>query len=242
MDTEVAGKVLPRLLELQTEDTALLRLTERRASLPEAQRLRELTDQIQELDADIQIATKQHDEIGRETSRLEGEVELLETKIVREEQRLFSGGVSNPKELASLQAEVAMLKNKKSTLEDGLLEVMEQREIAAGTLSSLESERSEAVTEARALTGTVTELLAAIDAQTESHTVARTAILDDIPADLLELYEKLRATKHGVGVAPLVGATCQGCHTALPAKELERMRSEGGLQRCDNCRRILVIP
>jgi predicted nucleic acid-binding Zn-ribbon protein len=57
----------------------------------------------------------------------------------------------------------------------------------------------------------------------------------------LSLYDSIRASKNGVGAAALVGGTCQGCHTQLPAREVERMRAEGGLQRCDNCRRILVV-
>ena len=43
---------------------------------------------------------------ARRPNRLEGEVELLDQKIGREEQRMFAGTVSNPKELSALQAEV----------------------------------------------------------------------------------------------------------------------------------------
>jgi predicted nucleic acid-binding Zn-ribbon protein len=57
----------------------------------------------------------------------------------------------------------------------------------------------------------------------------------------LSLYDTIREQKHGIGAAALEQGTCQGCHTKLPQKEIERMRAEGGLQRCDNCRRILVI-
>ena len=241
MPTEVEPGALARLLDLQAEDTAILRLTERRAALPEAARLAEVNDQLAELNADIEIATKQNDEIGREQSKLEGEIELIDQKIAREEQRMYAGTVSNPKELSALQAEVASLQRKKSMVEDGLLEVMDQKEQASNTLDLLTAERTTLAAEAEQLTAAVGELTGDIDKELAEHTSARDKIAPEIPGDLLTLYDKLRETKHGIGAARLEGGTCQGCHTKLPAKEAERVRNEGGLQRCDNCRRILVV-
>ena len=233
--------VLHRLLELQAEDTAIKRLEERRASLPEARRLDEINANLTELDADLEIARKQHDEVSREVARLEGESGLLDEKIAREEARMFSGGVSNPKELSALQAEVESLKRKKSGLEDELLEAMLGRDQATVTIDGLTKEREEAATEAADLGGVVEGLTGEISGELATHTSARTGIAADVPPDLLKLYEQLREQKAGVGAAALEAGTCLGCHTKLPQRELERMRAEGGLQRCDNCRRILVI-
>lgn len=241
MPTEVEPAVLQRLLDLQEEDTAIKRLEERKAALPEAARLREVNDLLAELTSDLEIATKQDEEIARDHARLEGEIELLEQKIGREEQRMFAGSVSNPKELSALQAEVESLKRKKSGLEDQLLEVMEARESSSATVARITGERDQSSAESTELTGTVEVLIADIDAQLAKHSSQRDQVAAEIPADLLSLYEKIRAQKHGVGAAALEQGTCQGCHTKLPQKEIERMRAEGGLQRCDNCRRILVI-
>jgi hypothetical protein len=241
MAMDVDHGSLVRLLDLQTEDSAIRRLEERRSSLPEAQRLAEVTDNLAELEADIEIASKQAEEIGREHARLEGEVDVADQKIGREEQRLFSGNVSNPKELGALQAEVAMLKRKKGEKEDELLEVMLQREQANETLARLQAERAEAAAEAEQLQQKVTVLTGEIEAKLATHGSARAEIASALPDDLLKLYDQIRASKAGVGAAALEAGTCQGCHTKLPAKEIERLRAEGGLQRCDNCRRILVI-
>ena len=241
MSKDVAEDALKRLLDLQSEDSEIRRLNDRMASLPEAARLDELRTQLAELDADLEIAGKQLEEIGREQGRLEGEIELLETKLAKEEQRLFSGGVSNPKELSSLQAEIEMLKRKRSSLEDDLLEAMEQREGAAATEARLVAERSTAGADAERLTATVDGLTAELGTELSKRTEARATIASQIPDDLMSLYEKTRAAKNGVGAAALVGSTCQGCHTELPAREVERLRSDRGLQRCDNCRRILIV-
>lgn len=232
---------LKRLLALQTEDSAIQRLAARRGSLPEAERLARLEELLDELRSDQAIATKQHDEVNRDYLKLEGEIDLLEAKISKEEQRMFSGAVSNSKELAALQAEVESLKRKKSSLEDDLLEIMETREGAAGTLERLSAERDEAEKESAELTQTVRSLTSDIDAESAEHQKAREEIAELVPSDLLTLYEKIREAKGGVGAAALTAGTCQGCHTKIPQKELERIRAEGGLQRCENCRRILVM-
>ena len=234
-------ETLHRLLDLQDEDLAIKRLQERRASLPEAVRLDEVRARLEELEADLSIATKQNDEIAREKNRLEGEIQIVGEKTSKEEQRLLSGKVSNPKELGALQAEVAMLGNKRAALEDQLLEVTVQQDDATATSQSLEKERAEAAATAETLTATVAGIISDIDAELAQHTETRTSIAAELPADLLDLYEKIRPAKGGVGAARLEGGTCLGCHTKLPAAEAERIRHEGGLQRCDNCRRILVV-
>jgi predicted nucleic acid-binding Zn-ribbon protein len=241
MAQDVSDEALGRVLDLQGEDSEITRLHARRESVPEALRLAEVRAQLAELDADLEIAAKQLEEIGLRQGRLEGEIELLELKLAKEEQRLFSGAVSNPKELSSLQAEVEMLKRKRTGLEDELLDVMEQREAAAETESSLRVEWAESADEEKRLAATVDEFMIEIDSQLETHAEARKTLASEIPDVLLELYDKTRAAKHGVGAAALVGDTCQGCHTKLPAAEVERLRSERGLQRCDNCRRLLIV-
>lgn len=237
---DVDQPTLLRLLDLQAEDSAIKRLQEQRESLPEAARLSGLKDQLAELVSDIEIAAKHDAEAARQQHRLEGEIELIDQKMTKEEQRMLSGNVSNPKELAALQAEVESLKRRKSGLEDQLIDAMEQKEHTGETLERLESEARTISAEASEMDGTVSGLMADIDAELATHTGERGRVAPDIPEDLMKLYDRLRASKSGVGAAALQQGTCQGCHTKIPQKELERIRAEGGLQRCENCRRILV--
>jgi predicted nucleic acid-binding Zn-ribbon protein len=241
MPTEVDSSALSKLLEVQADDSSIARLTHRRETLPEAQKLAELRERLAELTADGEIATKQAQEAAREQDRLEGEIQILDQKIAKEEQRLFSGAVSNPKELGALQNEVAMLKRKRGDLEDSLLEAMVQREQADATVANLKQESDTTTKEESELAEVVATLNKEIDSELADHQAGRESAIKDVPAEVVSLYDKLREAKGGVGAAALRGDTCEGCHTALPASEVERVRSEGGLQRCDNCRRILVV-
>jgi predicted nucleic acid-binding Zn-ribbon protein len=81
-----------------------------------------------------------------------------------------------------------------------------------------------------------------IDAEIEVRTADRARVSTAVPRDLLGTYERLRARLGGVGAARLVGSSCSGCHLALPATELERIRHArpDELITCEQCGRILV--
>jgi uncharacterized protein len=233
---------LERLLQLQSEDSSLDRGRRRLQQLPERARLESLEQQLEEVSSDVAVAARNRDDVARIQDRLEGEISVLEQKLQREQQRMYSGQVANPKELSNLQAEVEMLSRRRSGLEDELLESMVARDAAVSTLQSLSSERDELATSVSELRSDVGRLAGEIESDLAAHQRARDELRSGLSEDLVALYEKIRSAKGGVGAAALERDTCQGCHTKLPAREVERLRAEGGLQRCDNCRRILVVP
>jgi uncharacterized protein len=63
-----------------------------------------------------------------------------------------------------------------------------------------------------------------------------------VPADLLALYDKLRAQLGGVGAAMLRRGKCEGCNESLSTVELNEVRATppDEVVRHEECRRILV--
>ena len=70
----------------------------------------------------------------------------------------------------------------------------------------------------------------------------RAVIVTQEPADLLDLYDRLRAQHGGVGAAALRRGQCQGCHLSLNTVDLNAIRAADpdDVLRCEECRRILV--
>ncbi len=81
-----------------------------------------------------------------------------------------------------------------------------------------------------------------IDKTLANLATARSALTPRIDPILLELYEKVRASADGIGAALLVGNKCDGCHLAINAVELDRIKGlpVDEVIRCEECRRILV--
>jgi uncharacterized protein len=233
---------MDRLLELQDLDTRIARLEQRRRELESGEDLAAAHRAREEAESVLGELRLALDEVDRSSRRLEQEIESYSAKAAAEEKRMYDGSIVNQKEVEALQHEIASLKERRSRAEDALLEQMERRE----ELDTRATAAAEQVETARAHADEVGG-----DASRELDDIGRTltelasqrmTIEPAIGEELLELYEDLRRQKHGVGAAALVDGVCQACHEALSAVELDKLKHEDGIRRCEYCRRILVMP
>jgi len=167
------------------------------------------------------------------------EIEGLVRKAKRSENRLYSGKVTNPKELTDLQNELESLARRRASVEEDLLEVMiaiEDAEIENETADRLLSRISEVWQHSQS------------DLQKQQNELAlRLRDLGDIrdqqvgmisPA-LLEQYTSIAKRRAGLAVVHLRGNICQGCQLNVSASRVKDAL-EGKLVLCDNCDRILT--
>jgi hypothetical protein len=230
-----------RLLDLQAADTALAQLAHRRMTLPELAALAERSQRATRLADDIVDAETRVGDMADEQRRLENEVDAVRARAARDEQRLQTGGLP-PKDLEGLQHEVTTLARRQSSLEDDLLEVMEQREGADATLAELTTQRTVLDGERAELEAARDASFAEIDQGIAERTKERSAVAADLPGDLMTLYDRAREHGGGVGAAMLRNRRCEGCRIELSGSELSSVRTAAPdeVVRCDNCRRILV--
>ena len=166
----------------------------------------------------------------------------MRQRAARDQKRLDSGMVTNPKDLESLQSEIASLARRQGDLEDVVLEVMERHESAQERAAEL-AQRVESV-QAKSQDATERRDAALEGIESESATVRkeREVVAGSVPDDLLKLYEKIREQQGGVGAARLYQRRCEGCQLELNITELNDVRAapEDSVLRCENCRRVLV--
>lgn len=232
------------LLAVQEHDSAASRLRHRRGTLPELAELSATEDDLARLEAVLADVGARAAEAARVQRRLEGELSVLESKVTELDAKLYSGAVSVPRELQAMQVEGEALRARRSALEDDVLEAMGAREVLDTEVTDLERRRAELDTQGSLLRAAVAEGQARIDRELVVELEAREAAAAAVPADLGLLYEQLRARLDGVAAALLVNGRCGGCHLALPATEVARLRKEPPetLVRCEQCERILVRP
>lgn len=231
-----------RLLDLQAADADLDRLGHRRRTVPEVARLAELDEQLARLDDEIVRADTEDSDLSREQTRLEVDVDQVTTRAERDRRRLDSGAVGSPRELENLQSELVSLARRQGALEEQVLEVMERREQVQGRRAALAAERATLAAERSAAEQRRDGAYAELDAARTARQSERDAIAAELPADLLRLYEKVRADKGGVGAAALSRGRCEGCHLSLAGSDLAVLREAppDAVLRCEECRRILV--
>ena len=230
-----------RLLELADLDTELGRLGHRRRTMPENAELAQLSERAAKVRDAITIADTNLADLDRELARAEKDVDQVRVRIVRDNERLDAGQVSNARELESLQNEVASLRKRQGDLEEGVLELMERRESAQALRDGTGAEAETVGGDEAGATARRDAAVAEIDEQEAKAAAARAAIALDVPADLLALYDKIRASS-GLGAAPLRRGQCGGCREMLSTVELNEVRAAAPDEviRHEECRRILV--
>ena len=231
------------LLELQTHDSAIDRLNHQRGSLPEHALVERLGTNLAAIDQLVAERQGELATVSREQTRLEDEVEMVRSKAQTEEARAISGRVTSPKELTSIQEEVASLHRRQAALEDDLLERMERRETLDAELAELSSRRERLTAEQAEVAKARDAALADIDRELEVQRSARKLLEPKVSEELLKLYEQIRARQGGIGAGALVGNTCQGCRTSLSRVDVNALRAlpPERIKRCEHCRRILVV-
>jgi len=230
------------LLDLQRVDSGVDRLNQRKADLPEQRELDDLNEQRSVLAVTHAEAQASLDAVAREQTKLETEITQIDEKVAHEQGRLYSGELSNPKELSNIQAELDALRRRKAHLEDQELEVMERREGVEkehgdlfGALSDLDAKIADAAARRDAASVEIENELTRLTGE-------RAQIVPTLHPDVLALYEDIRERRGGVAVGLLENGTCRACGLPLsPMQRDEIRRGDEPIIRCENCRRLLVI-
>lgn len=234
---------LEQLLALQAADTQATQLRTRRLGLPERAEAAEVAAALRGVDERLGAVEGERHRLDREQARIEDEVAGLRDKSAHADQVLYSGTVTNPRELQALQDEVASLARRIGELEDQELELLVEREPVDEAATALATERAALVARAEDLAARTTAAEAEIDVELDRVGAGRGELAAAVPADLLAEYEELREANGGVGVARLEhGTTCGGCHLQLSAMERDRIRAlpDDARVHCEECGRLLV--
>lgn len=231
-----------RLLSVQDHDTRIDQLRHRFDTLAERASLVAAQQACQQIHQQRETKQVQRLELQRNLKRNEDELAALEDRVKRENDRLYSGEVTGTRELLTLQEEVNGLRSRRSEVEGDALELMEAIEEIEADVEGLETSLNAAEAEVAAAQQRLAEAEAVVQGEIEQENAARTTEAADIPDTALASYEGLRARMGGVAVARLRNGTCEGCHLALSAMELDRIRHAPADEvcYCEECGRILV--
>ena len=227
---------------MQDLDTSLDQARHRLAHLAPRAELVSVDGRVAEVRGSLGELDVQVSALRERQAEAEAELAATEERATGINDRMYGGTVSASKDLQAMAVELDHLKERASSLEDVVLEVLdlvEPLDATAGelrsTIAALAAERASAVERLATEEAAVGAEIADIEAR-------RGAAAEQVPEGLMATYERLRSRLGGVGVARLVGTHCDGCHLTLSAAELDRVRHlpEGEVYSCEQCSRILV--
>lgn len=174
-------------------------------------------------------------------NRLSLELGSLNSKVKRSEERLYSGTVKNPKELADLQHEIEALGRRREALEEEILEAMIMLEDAQAELAAA-AEVVEMLANRQAVAvQALKEEQDALARELHQLLEQRNALAGRVDAPSLQLYDDLRGKKGGTAVATIRMNSCSVCRISVSASTV-KMADQGELVYCGGCGRMLVFP
>lgn len=227
-----------RLLELVDLDLSLVRNAGDRAKLLSATAISEASEKALALSDRLIDARNRVGDLELELKRSENDLELVENRIAKDNQRLSS--TSSAKDAQGIEHELTTLAKRKSELEDAELEIMEVLETVRAELSEAEAAKSAAEQE-------LAELRAALEANTSELDSARAELLSKrsalvglIEPELAAAYQ--RKADRNVAVGKLVGRECGACRLSITATNLEEILAlpADEIAECPNCQAYLV--
>ncbi len=173
---------------------------------------------------------------------LELEIQSVKSKKANTETRMFSGKVTNPKEVASLQAESEALQRRIAKLEDDLLEALIILEEAQAQHAAADAQLAQATAEREAQVADLTKQRGELEQRIAALDKAIAETRASLNPETLSLYEYLAKRKGNRPVALLTRANvCGACGVSVPIAVAQQARDRAQVAFCPSCERILHV-
>lgn len=232
----MASGDLLHLWKLHQIDSALVEIRARAASLdPGRSIMAKIEAEQSAADATISEAKA----LSGELTDLELKQKSLDDKIKKFEKDLYGGKVVNPREVESINREIAMLKRQRGESDVRILELWELVPPAKAKAEEANKRIEELKAQLKEFQKGVIETKTKLEQEFKLASAQRNPMAADLPAGLLAKYDSIRNRHGGIGMARIQkNGSCGSCGTRLPTKVIEDVKDDRTVT-CESCHRIL---
>lgn len=227
------------LLDIQARDISLSQLAAKLRALESDPEHAQLTAHLHEARTLLRDQLALADSVGTEVQRAESDVSMVQARIDRDTERVEH--TSSAKDAQGLSHELQTLHERKATLEEVQLELMERLESAQREAAETSEEvvRLEAALEQT--TARTTQARESMQREMDEIRNARAECAQRVPAELLALYERQRE-RYGYGASHLQGGVTSASGVVLTESDLATIRQAASddVILCPDSNAILV--
>lgn len=199
-----------------------------------------------ETDATVESARNNLADLREKSEQIRSDFDLINQDIQQKkvkksqsEASLYNGKVQNPKELQSLEMEIASLEKILKDLDQKLVEKLMLLDEAEAQESAGEADLKQAIAAFETSKSLLTAEKGNLETAIRNLNVKRTTYVAQIDQNALNTYETLRKAKNGLAVAQLQDDSCSACGSSLTAGQCQQARSTSRLFHCPSCGRIV---
>jgi len=225
------------LKQIQAIDTELYRL--RRQQRDKPRELEQATTQVNAQEKRLTAASERLTALQMAQKEKEMELQSREEHIKKLQGQLFQ--VKTNKEYTAMQREIETLKADKSLLEETILGAFDAIEQATKARHHEQAQLTQEQGRFAVAREQIARDIAAIEQQIAEAERRRAAVVTNVPAPALVIYEQVLKLREGLALVPLLNDACGGCHRRLPPQVVNQVYLKTSLVSCENCNRILYF-
>ena len=226
---------MEKLIELQGIDTKLKDINDLLGDLPS--KVEGLNQQEESMKTSLNENKSRLKELEVEMHKREVDIAQIDEKVNKLKDQLFL--VTNNKQYDALTTEIDHFKDKKSTFESEVIELLDEKEQLTGSIGTLESELGDLTDDLQQRRGKLESAISDSADEKLSLEKQRKERIDKIDINIVSAYNKVMGARGGLAVVPIVGSGCGGCGAHIPPQTITEVRAGSAIHRCDMCGRFL---
>jgi predicted nucleic acid-binding Zn-ribbon protein len=228
---------IQHLIRLQHLDSQIESARRRIAEIPAVQAA--LATRLEQTTAAVETVKHRLAESQAERKKIEAEVATIQTRLSKYKGQLTE--LKTNKEYQTMQHEIATAEQAIRSLEDRVLERMEEAENLTRDLKAAEAElktqQSAITAERKALDAEAATLQKTAD----ETAAARVTAAQELSPTALRLFEHVSKQRKGLAVAEARDGGCTVCHVRMRPQMFNEVRRGETLVQCESCLRILYF-
>lgn len=227
---------IEELLTLQALDNSLTKLQREMEALDKGERVERALQQrrLRQENAARRLSTLQADQRAAEL-----ELRSLEERRHQTSHKLYDGRITNPRELQTLEMEVAALERQRQRLDEQILKRMDDIEAARKSLETHDAAVAEAEKAYRVLCRRYERDSKRINDAIAEQQPERARLAARLAPDTLKRYEDIRKRQHNIGAVRIENGACGGCRMKIGAALHRRLLPGDQYVFCESCNRYL---
>lgn len=232
---ETLKNLLVTLSILQRVDKARAKLARTLEGVE--QRIEALDEQLVAFQKEVENGQTKLEELNKQYRSDENEVKDVEAKIVRSNEKLLS--VKTNKEYNSILKEIDEMTEKRSAIEDRMLEALDAIEEAKQQAKSLQADLADLQQEIEDKRNSIRAEADAQSKEMEALTQEREELWGELDTKMQTMYNRTLQQCNGIAVAAVIDATCQECRMNIPPQAYIELMRVNSMSMCPHCQRII---
>ncbi|MEO0128939.1 MAG: C4-type zinc ribbon domain-containing protein [candidate division WOR-3 bacterium] len=229
-------EVLERLIKIKDLDEDIKKNELSLKNIPE--KIAKLQKDIENKNNQLNQAKNRLTEIKKSYKLKEGDIAENETKVNKLNQQIHT--VKTNEEYRAILKEIEYLKNARISIEEEMINLLEEEEKIKSTIGNLEKETKEFVEKKnREIQELEKQKNQIIDEQDKKKFMFQDEI-KKLPDDIRKIYERIKKAREKAICVVTDEGICTGCYSNITPQTLNELKKKDKFILCDSCGRILI--